>query len=271
MIEYFETHSHPDHILVEDKDAYVMNARKIGVSHILIAPITYESNFSSIELFPKDKYPDILMAKGLHPKYAINEPLWDEKKRDEFLRLLSSDPRIVAVKTGIDLSKKKLQPHQITRQFEFLEFFINIAEESKLPLVLHIRDAAEETLEFLGRIKPLTVPTEIHCFNYDRVIMEKYITKANVRYFGIGGKITLDDAIELQEAVKQMNLSTLLLESDSPFVKVKGETQKINTSDKALPVVAAKIAELRGISVEEVVKTATENAYRFFNLKGCES
>lgn len=264
MIELFESHCHADHPLIESKYMYIEDARRIGVKHFVIAPITYESNYSSMDWYPPEDYPDVMFAKGLHPKYAYNEMLWDEKKIEEFRNLLKSDNRIVAIKSGIDLSQKNLQLTQIERQFEFLQLFMDLAEEYGLPLVLHIRDAAEETLQYL-KDHPLQVRTEVHCFNYDIETMEKFID-AGIRFFGIGGKVTLDDSVKLKEAVSKMDLSMLLLESDAPFVKVKGEVGKINTSDRALPTVAEKIAEIKGISVEAVIRASYENACRFFGI-----
>lgn len=262
-MKYFESHSHLDHDLFEDKPLLVEKAREAGIEYSVVAPITYESNYTSMEQFPKDAYPDILFGKGLHPKCTYNENLWDKQKIEEFEQLLVSDDRIVAIKTGIEL-RKKLQPHQVKRQFDFLNMFHELACQHKFPLILHIREAAEETLEHFAE-NPLKVPAEIHCFNYDKATMERFI-EAGVRYFGIGGKVTLDESVELQEAVKDMDLSMILLESDCPFVKVKGERNPINTSDRALPAVAKKIAELKGISVEEVVKATYDNACRFFNV-----
>ncbi|MCQ2519472.1 MAG: TatD family hydrolase [Lachnospiraceae bacterium] len=262
---YFESHCHPDHPLVEDKSLYMQEAKNAGVKYLVVAPITYESNYSSLELFPKSDYPNVLFAKGLHPKYAYNIAMWDNKTKEEFCNMLESDKRIAALKSGIDLCKKNLQPNQINREFEFLSLFNELAYKYKKPLVLHIRDAAEETLDFFKE-NPLKVPAEFHCFNYDKKTMERYI-EAGVRYFGIGGKVTLDESIDLQDAVSQMDLSMLLLESDAPFVKVKGETEKINTTARALPAVAEKIAELKGLTPEEVIRISYLNACRFFGIK----
>lgn len=262
-MKYFESHSHLDHDLFEDKPSLVENAREAGIEYSVIAPITYESNYTSMEQFPKDVYSDILFGKGLHPKCTYNEKMWDKKRIEEFEKLIDSDDRIVAIKSGIEL-RKKLQPHQIKRQFDFLSMFSDLAYKHKFPLILHIRDAAEETLEYLIE-NPLKVPAEIHCFNYDRTTMDKFIA-AGIGYFGIGGKVTLDESLELQDAVRHMGLSMILLESDCPFVKVKGETNALNTSDRALPVVAKKIAEIKGLSTEEVVKATYDNACRFFDI-----
>lgn len=175
------------------------------------------------------------------------------------------DHRVVAIKSGLDFCKKKVQEQQINRQYDFLKLFMKLAEENNKPLVLHIREAADEAIKFFGE-NPLTVPAEIHCFIYNKEIMQKFI-ELGISFFGIGGMVTRSENVELQEAVKLMPLEMILLESDAPFVKVEGESERINTTARALPVVATKIAELKGISVEEVAEVTYMNACRFFGIK----
>lgn len=265
QLHYFESHCHPDHPLIEKPHNYVKDALDAGIEYMLVAPITYESNFKSMEIFPKRRFPNVLFAKGLHPKYAFNISLWNEKEIESFKELIESDDRIVAIKSGIDLCKKNLQGHQVERQFAFLQLFHDLAYEYKKPLVLHIREAAEETLEYLEK-NPLLVPAEVHCFTYDKETMHRFI-RAGIGYFGIGGMLTRPENEDLVEAVKEMPLEMILLESDSPFVKVEGETNKVNTSDRALPVVAEKIAQLKGIPVEKVVEKTYLNACKFFGVQ----
>lgn len=263
-LHYFESHCHPDHPLITEPHNYVNDALHAGIEYLLVAPITYESNFASMELYPKDRFSKVLFAKGLHPKYAYNISFWNEKEIEEFKALVESDDRIVAFKSGIDLCKKNLQAHQIERQFAFLQFFHDLAYTYKKPLVLHIREAAEEALEYLEK-NPLLVPAEVHCFAYDSETMYRFI-RAGVAYFGIGGMITRPENEALREAVAEMPLERILLESDSPFVKVWGDTEKINTSAKAIPAVAKAIAGIKGISVEKVVEQTYLNACEFFGV-----
>lgn len=265
QLRYFESHCHPDHPLIVEPHNYVNDALNVGIEYLLVAPITYESNFDSMELFPKALFPNVLFAKGLHPKYAYNVSFWNEKEIEKFKALVESDDRIVAFKSGIDLCKKNLQDHQIERQFSFLQLFHDLAYAYKKPLVLHVREAVEETLEYLEK-NPLLVPTEVHCFAYDSETMYRFI-RAGVGYFGIGGMVTRPENEALREAVAEIPLEKILIESDSPFVKVWGDTEKINTSVKAVPAVAKAIAELKGISVSQVVEQCYQNCLDFFQIK----
>lgn len=260
-MKYFETHAHPDHPLIEDRAGYVRNMRAVGIDKMVIAPITYESNYQSMDLFPVNLYPDVLFAKGLHPKCAINNPMWGKYEKEKFCELLL-DKRVVAVKSGIDLSKKKLQEKQIERQYDFLKMFMEMAKKYNKPLVLHIREASQEAIDFFKK-NPLPVRAEIHCFTYDKDVMMQLID-VGIRFFGIGGMVTRSENFDLQEAVKEMPLDMILIESDAPFVKVEGDIGRVNTSSRAIPTVVRKIAEIKGLSEEEVAKKTYWNAMRFF-------
>lgn len=238
-MKYFETHAHPDHPLIEDRAGYVRNIRAVGIDKMVIAPITYESNYQSMDLFPVNLYPDVLFAKGLHPKCAINNPMWGKYEKEKFCELLL-DKRVVAVKSGIDLSKKKLQEKQIERQYDFLKMFMEMAKKYNKPLVLHIREASQEAIDFFKK-NPLPVRAEIHCFTYDKDVMMQLID-VGIRFFGIGGMVTRSENFDLQEAVKEMPLDMILIESDAPFVKVEGDIGRVNTSSRAIPTVVRKIA-----------------------------
>lgn len=235
---YYDTHAHPDHPLVDDRVGYVEQMTEKGITGIVVAPITYDSNYVSMEIFPEEEYPNVFFAKGLHPKCASNCAMWNTTEKSRFEELLMNK-RVVALKSGIDLSKKKLQKIQVQRQYDFLVMFMSLAKYHEKPLVLHIRDAAQEAIKFFS-YNPLQVPAEIHCFTYDKKVMKQFIN-LGISYFGIGGMVTRSDNVELQEAVKEMPLHMILLESDAPFVKVEGETEKINTSAQSIPIVAKKM------------------------------
>lgn len=265
-MRYFETHAHPDFALVENKKDYVLKSREAGIEIIVDVAVSYESNQISTEMFPADEYPDVLFAKGLHPKNARNSAMWTKSQRESFEKEFLHDPRVVALKSGLDFCKKKITEQQNRRQYDFLKMFMNLAEDYNKPLVLHIREAAEEAIDFF-KDNPIRVPAEIHCFAYDKSIMNRFIYDAGIRYFGIGGKVTYIENEELRESVREMPLEMILLESDAPFVKVEGETERINTSARAIPTVAKAIADLKGISEEEVAEVTYKNACRFFGLQ----
>ncbi len=259
----FDTHAHYDHELFGGKGPELL--RELLDRNVLcgavIPAITYESNFNRIR-FPKEDFPSVYFAAGLHPKCAVNEAVWKKDRLEQFLSL-AEDERTVALKTGLDFCKKKLTDAQKEHQKFFLKQMIGTANHYKLPLVFHVRDAAGEFTEFLKENPPETEAV-VHCFTGGpetaRAMMDVGVTR-----FGIGGMLTRDEMEPLRDCVKELPLSRILLETDAPFVRPKGYEGELNTSE-TLPRIAGLIAELKGISAEDVVRAAYENAAEFYRL-----
>lgn len=100
---------------------------------------------------------------------------------------------------------------------------------------------------------------------YNKSIMDRLIN-AGVNYFGLSGMITMSENDDLVEAVREMPVEMILVESDSPFLSYEGSTRIVGTSDKTLPVVVKKIAEIKQISENEVADVTYKNACKFFGL-----
>lgn len=260
----FDTHAHYDHPLFQGKGADIISSlmEKGIMSGVVIPAITYDSNFNRV-MFPEDKFDQVFFAAGLHPKYATNEVWWNELKQREFLEVIVNDPRTVAIKTGLDFSNKKLTDEQKEHQIRFFKYFIEIANDRKLPLVLHIRDAVEETIEVI-KDQGLQVEAVAHCFTYDSSVADR-MSKVGVTRFGIGGMLTRDGMDSLRECVRKLPLSTILIETDAPFVKPKDFEGKVNDSSTLLET-AGLIAELRESSLENVVRILQKNAAEFYRI-----
>ena len=252
-----------DHVLFVDSRYEIMErVQDAGIKYLINAPVTYESNFTSNEMFPANVYPNVFFAKGLHPKCALNEPEWDSNKKSQFEQLLA-DRRTVAVKTGLDYCNKKIQEDQKLRQKDFLKMLINCATQYDLPIIFHIREAVDDVIAFL-REYPIRTEAVVHCYNSCNWAKTQELMDVGIRYFGIGGMITRGDEA-LIDSVKNMPLKAILLETDSPFVKPSNSVEKVNTP-LVLPQIAMKVAELQEKSIEEVVKQTYENACNFYRL-----
>lgn len=265
MNALFDTHAHYDHPLFEGKGPQLLREllTRQAVGGAVIPAIAFDSN-GNRELFPPEDFPTVFFAPGLHPKYAVNEPLWDRDRREAFSRILE-EPRSVAVKTGLDHSRTKLTEGQKEHELHFFRFMRDLAEEHGLPLVLHVRDAFPEAAAVL-REKPLSTEAAVHCFTGGpREARE--LTEAGVTRFGIGGMLTRDGMDALRDCVRELPLQALLLETDAPFVRPKGFEGKVNTSE-TLPVVAELIAALKGLPAETVTAALQKNAEEFFRLSG---
>lgn len=203
-------------------------------------------------------YEWISFTVGVHPNsVGENHPIWPKE-----LRKMAAEERVVAIgETGLDyyydntLETKDLQIHWFREH-------IKIAEETALPLVLHMRDVGYDGVQILKEYSLLD-SGDVHCFTGDWDMAKAYLDLG--LYLGVGGKITRPGSEELREVVKRMPLDRMLLETDAPFVKPAGCTAKFNTSME-LPKVVQAIAEIRGLSYDEVVHMTDENAKRLFRL-----
>ena len=260
----FDTHAHYDHPLFGGLGPEIVRSlhEKEILNGVVIPPIEYESNFHRY-LFPEAEFPYVYFAAGLHPKCATNEPWWDKEKQEEFASLLE-DPRTVAVKTGLDFFKTKLTEGQKAHQIRFFRFLIDQANRRELPLVLHIRNAAEEAIEVLKTVE-IKVPAVVHCFSYDWDVARR-LMEVGVTHFGIGGMLTRKEMAPLRECVKKLQISAILLETDAPFVRPEGFVGEVNTSETLMAVVEV-IAKLKSLSFEEVIVSVQHNAVDFYRSR----
>ncbi len=260
---FFETHAHYDHTLFKGQGPEVVRELKeSGIERIVIPAITLESNQAAREMFDEEHFPFVYFASGIHPKVAssIIADRFDWTMISDYL----SEKRTVAVKTGLDLANKSLTEKLISNQKAILQHLLRLADEHNLPVVLHVREAVPETVEELKK-SGFTGKLEEHCFLYDKNAMYQML-EAGIHYFGIGGAVTRPENAALREAVMNMPLESILLETDAPFQKPFGYSEKLNTS-LALDQIAETIAELKGIPKEELIAQAYENSMVFFGTK----
>lgn len=266
MGEYamIDTHAHYDHPLFRGNGFDILAGlfEDNVIDGVVIPAITYESNFQRDKVCTK--YRDkIYFAAGLHPKAATNEQWWDRTKQRKFLSVVD-EKKTVAIKTGLDFSKKRLAESQKEHQAKFFEMLVGIANDMNLPLVFHIRDAAEEAIDLLKR-NPLKVEAVCHFYTYDPQIAKKMLDVGITR-FGIGGMITRDGMEPLRNCVKELPLSSILIETDAPFVSPKNYEGEVNTS-RTLIGTAKILAELTESSLENIVHHVQRNAKGFYKLK----
>jgi TatD DNase family protein len=176
------------------------------------------------------------------------------------LRRLAASPKVVAIgEIGLDYYRN-LSPRETQKKAFETQLFL--AEELELPVVIHNREAHVDTArtlsKFKGRIKVI-----MHCFTGSREMAEEYI-KAGF-YVSFAGPISYPNSHELRKAAERANLSKILLETDSPWLAPQNMRGKRN-EPAFLPFIAEKIAELKGISVDELSEATTENAKEAFQL-----
>lgn len=259
----FDTHAHYDHPLFRgDGPQMVKRLFDDGVlDGVVIPAITFESNYHR-EQFPEEEFPNVYFAAGLHPKCATNESFFDEARRREIDELIA-DKRTVALKTGLDFCKKALTDAQKEHQKRFFRYFIEKANETKLPLVLHIRNAADSAVEVMESTR-VHSEAVAHCFCGD-IETAIRLSNAGVTHIGVGGMLTRPENEAFRECVKMLPTPMLLLETDAPFVRPADYAESLNDSRSLMGIVKL-LADLREVSVEWLIRALNQNARDFYKL-----
>lgn len=197
------------------------------------------------------------VALGLHPTEVEGD--WKEELAEILDR--GKDLDLVAIgETGLDLYWDKTN---LTRQMDSFGEQIQIASERNLPVIVHTRDAINETLELLKNFSSGLPPMVFHSFTMGREEYEKLMETVPDAYFGINGVVTFKNAGALKEAVAAMDFDRIVTETDSPFLAPVPFRGKTNESAH-IPYIVGTIAELKNSTPEEVAKKTTENALRLF-------
>ena len=184
----------------------------------------------------------------------------DEEKIQR-LRCLCSHEKTVAVgEIGLDYYWDK-ENHEIQKKWFVRQ--MDLAKETGLPIIVHSRDAAKDTLDIMKAERADYLNGVIHCYSYSKEQAKEYMNMGY--YLGIGGVITFKNAKKLKEVVEYAPLEYLLLETDSPYLAPVPYRGKRNCS-AYLTYVAEAIAEIKKVSYEEVVRVTRENAGRLFGI-----
>lgn len=255
----FESHAHYDDKSFEkDRDELLSGMKENNIGYVL----NVSSDLASIKttLALAQKYPFVYAAVGIHPtetgELTEEDLVWIKQQCGE--------EKVLAVgEIGLDYYwdnvEKDVQKKWFVRQ-------LALANEVKLPVVIHSREAAKDTLDIMKAEKEVEKKGVLHCFSYTKEMAREYL---NMGYlFGIGGVVTFSNGKKLRECVEYLPLDAMLLETDSPYLAPVPYRGKRNCSFY-LPYVAEEIAKIKGISKEKVIEITEENAKRlFFHEKG---
>ena len=252
----FDTHAHyDDDAFDEDRDVLLSGMGEQNVEYIVNVGASMASSERSIKL--AEKYPFVYAAVGVHPD-EVGE--LDEEKFEK-LRKWTSHEKVKAVgEIGLDYywdkEKHDLQKHWFMRQME-------LASEVKLPMIVHSREAAKDTLDMVIAAKPLNLSGIIHCYSYSVEQAREYLNMGY--YIGIGGVVTFKNAKKLKEVAEYTPLSQIVLETDCPYLAPTPFRGKRNDSSK-IAYVAEELAAIKQVSVEEVIRITNENGRRLYNI-----
>jgi TatD DNase family protein len=256
MAYIFDSHAHyDDEQFDEDRDTLLEELKQNGVGGILNMSSDYASIKRTVDL--TKKYDFIYGAIGIHPENADE---YCEAVKEEILFLLKDEKMKAVGEVGLDYywesnPPKELQQKVLREQYE-------IAKSLGLPVILHDREAHEDILKIAKEYRDVT--SVFHSFS-GSVEMAREIVKLG-GYLGISGVLTFKNARKLPEVVKEIPLDRLLIETDAPYMAPVPYRGKRNRSDYLLGVVE-RIAEIKGISVEEVLLATSSNARRLLKLE----
>ena len=252
----FDTHAHyDDDAFDEDRDELLSGMAAKNVEYIVNVGASMASSERSLGL--AEKYPFIYAAVGVHPD-EVGE--LDEEKFAK-LREWTKHEKVKAVgEIGLDYYWDKeghdLQKHWFMRQME-------LSHEANLPMIVHSREAAKDTLDMVIAAKPLDLSGIIHCYSYSVEQAREYLNMGY--YIGIGGVLTFKNAKKLKEVAEYAPLSQIVLETDCPYLAPTPYRGKRNDSSM-IAYVAEELAAIKNMPVEEVLRITNENGKKLYHI-----
>ncbi len=250
----FETHAHyEDDAFDIDRQELLKQLPGQGIEYV----VNVSSGITTVDkvLALAEQYSYIYAAVGIHPgdSMSLNE------ERFAWLKERAKHPRVVAIgEIGLDYywdtPDREIQKLWFERQLE-------LARELKLPLVIHSRDAANDTYNMMKEAKAEELGGIIHCFGYGVEQARQYLNKGF--YLGIGGVVTFTNGKKLKEVVTYAPIEQLVLETDCPYLAPVPHRGERNNS-LYLNYVAKEIATLKGMEVQEVIRITNDNAKKLY-------
>lgn len=251
----FDTHAHyEDEKFKKNKTELLLNMQKNGVEKICNVGTSLEESKKSIEL--ANEYDFIFSSVGIHPFYAESlEKNWEEK----FLKLAKSKKVVAIGEAGLDYSAKEFSKK---KQFEIFEKQLNIAEKLNLPIIIHSRDAKEDTLAIVKNFPK--VKGVVHCFSEDFKTALEYV---KLNYFiGFTGIVTFKNADKTKKAAESTPKENLVVETDCPYMAPEPLRGKICESSM-IKYILQKIAEIKNLSYSELLLQTRDNAFKLYKFK----
>ncbi|MDY3133765.1 MAG: TatD family hydrolase [Campylobacter lanienae] len=251
-----DTHCHLDDIRYDDDiQSVIKNALDNKVDKIIIPGADINDLPKAAKIANSNS--NIYFAAGVHP-YEIDG--YDES----VIRKFAKDPKCVAIgECGLDyfrLPDDNVDEYK-SKQKDIFISQIKLAIELNLPLIIHIRDANEDSLKILKEYEDKLVGGVLHCFNASPILLEL----SSKFYYGIGGVLTFKNAKKLVEILPKIPLNRLLIETDAPYLTPEPHRGKRN-EPAFTTFVADKMSDILGMSRDEIEDLTTQNAIRLFGI-----
>jgi TatD DNase family protein len=249
-----DTHCHLDFSDFDpDREEVIRRAETEGIGCIVNIGSSLEGSKRAVEL--SRQYNSIYATVGLHPHEADG---FDDNAKI-IIEKLSREDKVVAIgETGLDYFKNYSKAENQKILFRYL---VKLAKDLNLPLVIHSRQAQDDTLQILNDAMP--VKCVVHCFSGDEDFLKKCLDSGFLISFTCN--ITYKKAQGLRDIVKLTPLDRMMLETDAPFLPPEGFRGKRN-EPAYVKILAEEVARIKAIGIDEIARVTTENAKRFYNL-----
>ena len=249
---FTDSHAHITKEFYDDIDSIIKNAKDNKVNRIIIDADTIESCYEVIDI--SSKYENVYCCLGVHPE-NINEDL---NELDKIIEDNKDNPKFIAIgEIGLDYywtkDNKDIQQKILRHQME-------LAKKYNKPVIIHSREATKDTIDILKEYPE--VIGDIHCFSGSFETAQIYIKMGY--YIGVGGVMTFKNA-NIKDVIVKLPIDRLLLETDSPFLAPtpkRGETNE----PANIPLIADFLANLKGISIDEVSTITESNVNKLFKI-----
>ena len=252
----FDTHAHyDDEAFAEDREELFDKMKEAGIDFVVNIGANMASSRETAAMC--ERYPFMYGAVGVHPSDSqeINDNTLKELKE------LAGREKIVAIgEIGLDYYWP--EPDREIQK-PALEAQIALAKEVNLPIVIHSRDAAKDTADMLSALRAGDCGGVIHCFSYGKEMAREFLNMGF--YIGVGGVVTFKNGKKLKETVEYTPLDRILLETDCPYMAPEPFRGKRNDPGMLFRM-AEKLAEVRGLPVEEIHAITTENGKRLYRI-----
>ena len=250
----FESHAHyDDEAFNEDRESLLQSMKENGVGAIVNVSADYDSIEDTYEL--SRQYDFVYATVGVHPSETAE---LDEEKFSQMYEMAKREKVVAIGEIGLDYYWPE-PDHDIQKKW-FIRH-LQMAKELDMPVIIHSRDAAADTLEILKSDVAKGLKGVIHCYSYSKEMAVEFEKLGY--YFGIGGVVTFQNAKKLIEVVEYLPIEKILLETDSPYLSPMPNRGKRNSSLN-IPYIAEKIAQIKNIPYDTVIEITEKNAQQLY-------
>ena len=249
-----DSHCHLDHEpLLSDLDNVLARSKKVGIKKLLTISTSLDSFTRIKKIVNKDEI--IYGTIGIHPHETNNDTIDSEF----IVKNLLENKKIIGIgETGLDFFYNNSEKN---KQIDSFRIHIEASLKTNVPIIIHSREAEEETFNILNEYKDEKLKILMHCFTGTQVFAEKLLEFNS--YFSASGIITFKNSTDLQKTFKSLPLEKILIETDSPFLAPVPNRGKKN-EPSFIDFTATKLAEIKEIDKSKLIKITTDNFNNLF-------